>query len=74
MLLWYRDVLMFKVTKDANLLLYRDRFHDISHQASVHTYESIENILQAIDKAKVRLGANVNFEVTMELMALTMKD
>lgn len=74
MLLWYRDVLMFKVTKDANLLLYRDQFHDISHQASVHTYESIENILQAIDKAKVRLGANVNFEVTMELMALTMKD
>ena len=74
MLLWYRDVLMFKVTKDANLLLYRDRFHDISHQASVHTYESIENILQAIDKAKVRLGANVNIEVTMELMALTMKD
>ena len=71
---WFRDVLMFKVTKDANLLLYRDRFHDISHQASVHTYESIENILQAIDKAKVRLGANVNFEVTMELMALTMKD
>ena len=74
MLLWYRDVLMFKVTKDDNLLLYRDKFHDISHQASVHTYESIETILQAIDKAKVRLGANVNFEVTMELMALTMKD
>ena len=74
MLLWYRDVLMFKVTKDANLLLYRDQFHNISHQASMHTYESIENILQAIDKAKVRLGANVNFDVTMELMALTMKE
>ena len=40
----------------------------------MHTYESIENILQAIDKAKVRLGANVNFDVTMELMALTMKE
>lgn len=74
MLLWYRDVLMFKVTKDANLLLYRDQFHNISHQASMHTYESIENILQAIDKARVRLGANVNFDVTMELMALTMKE
>ena len=74
MLLWYRDVLMFKVTKDANLLLYRDQFHDISHQASTRTYEDIENILQAIDKAKMRLDANVNFDVTMELMALTMKE
>lgn len=74
MLLWYRDVLMFKVTKDANLLLYQDEYHDISKQASTRTYEDIENILQAIDKAKIRLDANVNFEIAIELMVLTMKD
>lgn len=74
MLLWYRDVLMFKVTKDANLLLYQEEYHDISRQASTRTYEDIENILQAIDKAKVRLDANVNFDIAIELMVLTMKD
>lgn len=74
MLLWYRDVLMFKVTKDANLLLYQDQYHEISKQASSRTYEDIENILQAIDKAKIRLDANVNFDVVMELMVLTIKD
>jgi DNA polymerase-3 subunit delta' len=74
MLLWYRDVLMFKVTKDANLLLYQEEYRDISRQASMRTYEDIENILQAIDKAKVRLDANVNFDIVMELMILTMKD
>ncbi len=73
MLLWYRDILMFKVTKDVNLLLYQEEYHEISHQASTHTYEKIEDILQAIDKAKLRLGANVNFDVAMELMILTMK-
>ena len=74
MLLWYRDVLMFKVTKDANLLLYQEEYHDISKQANTRTYENIENILQAIDKAKIRLDANVNFEIAIELMVLTMKD
>lgn len=74
MLLWYRDVLMFKVTKDANLLLYSDEYSVISEQATKRDYENIENIIAAIDKAKVRLKANVNFDVTIELMILAMKD
>ncbi len=74
MLLWYRDVLMFKVTKDANLLLYQDEYNAISKQASTRTYEGIENILQSIDKTKIRLDANVNFELAIELMILTIKD
>lgn len=74
MLLWYRDVLMFKVTKDANLLLYSDEYSAISEQATKRDYENIENIIAAIDMAKVRLKANVNFDVTIELMILAMKD
>ena len=74
MLLWYRDVLMNKVTKDANLLLYSDEYSAISEQATKRDYENIENIIAAIDKAKVRLKANVNFDVTIELMILAMKD
>ena len=74
MLLWYRDVLMFKVTKDANLLLYSDEYSAISEQATKRDYENIENIIAAIDKAKVRLKANVNFDVTIEFMILAMKD
>ena len=74
MLLWYRDVLMFKVTKDANLLLYSDEYSAIFEQATKRDYENIENIIAAIDKAKVRLKANVNFDVTIELMILAMKD
>ena len=43
-------------------------------QELLKNYEDIENIIAAIDKAKVRLKANVNFDVTIELMILTMKD
>ncbi len=74
MLLWYRDVLMFKVTKDTNLLLFNDEYTAISEQASIRSYENIENIITAFDKAKIRLDANVNFEVAIELMVLTIKD
>ena len=73
MLLWYRDVLMFKITKDANLLLYQDEYHAISKQASIRNYEDIEKIIEAIDKVKVRLDANVNFDIAIELLILTIK-
>ena len=74
MLLWYRDVLMFKVTKDTNLLLYQGEYKTISKQASTRGYEDIEKIIKAIDKAKTRLDANVNFEIVMELLSLALKD
>jgi len=74
MLLWYRDVLMFKVTKDNNLLLYQGEYQAISKQASLRGYEDIERIIKAIEKAKLRLNANVNFDIAMELMVLVLKE
>ena len=73
MVLCYRDVLLFKATKDINQLLFQDEASYISREASHRSYEKIEEILQAFEKAKVRLRANVNFDITMELMLLTLK-
>lgn len=73
MVLWYRDVLLFKATKDINQLLFQDEASYISREASHRSYEKIEEILQAFEKAKVRLRVNVNFDITMELMLLTLK-
>ena len=42
--------------------------------ASTSSYEGLEMILKAIQKAKIRLDANVNFELTMELLFLTIKE
>lgn len=72
-LLWYRDILLFKVTRDPNGLLFADELRSISEQAGKKEYETIENILQAVEKAKVRLKANVNFDTAMELMIFTMQ-
>ncbi len=72
--MWYRDVLLFKVTKDPNNLIFSDEINDIRRQASRSAYEGIENILKGCETAKARLKANVNFELTMELMLLNIKE
>lgn len=72
--MWYRDVLLFKVTKDPNNLIFADEINGIRKQASKSSYEGIEKILQGLEVAKVRLKANVNFELTIELMLLCIKE
>lgn len=74
MSLWYRDVLIFKATKNINQLLFQNESSAIAKEAGRRSYEKIEEILQAFEKAKVRLKANVSFEVAIELMLLSMKN
>lgn len=74
MMMWYRDVLMYKSTQNANVLIFKDEIKYITKTANNRSYEGIDAILKAMDKAKVRLAANVNFDLTMELMLLTLKE
>lgn len=74
MQLWYRDVLMYKVTQDINLLVFKDEYHTMKEISAASAYEGVERILKAIDKTKLRLSANVNMELAMELMLLVMKE
>ena len=72
--MWYRDVLLFKVTKDPNGLIFSDELNLIRQQASRSSYEGIEAIMHACEVAKMRLKANVNFDLAIELMLLTIKE
>lgn len=72
--IWYRDMLMFKATHDANGLVLKDELPAISQAADKSTYEGIEIILNALDKSKQRIRANVNLELTMELLMITIKE
>ena len=74
MALWFRDVLLFKATRQIDGLVFAEEINDISAQAQKSSYEGLERILKALEKAKVRLNANVNFELTMELLMLTIKE
>ena len=71
---WYRDVLLFKATNDANDLIFKEEIQYIRKVADQSAYEGIEIILDALEKAKARIRANVNFDLTMELLLLTIKE
>jgi len=72
--IWYRDVLLFKATRDLSHLIFKEEYHYIKIVADTCTYEGIEDIIEALEKAKIRLQANVNFELTLELLLLTIKE
>ena len=74
MMVWYRDVLLFKATNDMNHLIFREEASALRAAARRSSYEGIENVLEALEKAKKRLDANVNPDLVMELLFLTMKE
>ena len=73
-LVWFRDVLMFKATKEVDGLVFRQEYNAIKDRADKSSYEGLEKIIQAIETAKTRLQANVNFDLTMELLFLTIRE
>jgi DNA polymerase-3 subunit delta' len=72
--IWYRDVLLFKATNDVNHLVFREEITALRKVAGRSSYEGIEEVIKALDTAKKRLDANVNFDLTMELLLLTIKE
>lgn len=72
--IWYRDVLLYKATKDVAGLVFGDQIKFIKEKAAKSSYEGIETILSSIEMAKQRIKANVNFDLLMELLLLTIKE
>ena len=71
---WYRDVLFFKATKDVNSLVFKEEIQQIMRVSDRSTYEGIETIVNALQSATKRLEANVNFDLTMELLLLAIQE
>ena len=72
--LWYRDMVYFKATRDVNGLIFRDELQTIRETVKRCSYEGVEEVMNAIETAKARLKANVNFDLTMELLFLVIKE
>ena len=74
MTIWVRDVLYLKATNDTDRLIFRDEVYDLRRQAERRSYHAIEEILEALQQAKTRLNANVNFDLVIELLLMTIKE
>ncbi len=74
LIVWYRDVLLFKATRDADSMVFSEELISIREKARHSSYEGLERIIKALEKTKIRLNANVNFDMALELLLLTMKE
>lgn len=72
--IYYRDILILKVTGLPNKTVFKDKYSLMKKQSVYLTFEGIDQIIKEVEKAKVRLDANVNFDVTLELLLFAMKE
>lgn len=73
-LMWYRDVLYYKASLDVDGLIFADEIKTVRSVAQGSSYEGLQEILTAIEKCRMRLMANVNFDLAVELLLFTMKE
>ena len=72
--LWFRDVLLYKATQDADSMVFRRELVEIRRESAESSYEGLDKILKAVERARTRLRANVNFDLTMELLFMTIAE
>lgn len=73
-LIWYRDILVYKSTKRREKVIFKDEIKSIKASAEEMDYEGIEKIIEAINQTRDRLRANVNFDMVIELLLLAIKE
>lgn len=72
--IWFRDVLLYKASKSDDKLVFQDDYKLIEEMSEKIDYYGINIILQQLDKAQSRIKSNVNFDVTMEVLFLAIKE
>lgn len=72
--MWFRDVLLFKATREIDNLVFKQEINYIKERAQKSSYEGLERIIDGVHTAENRLRANVNFDLTMELLFLTIRE
>ena len=72
--LWYRDVLIYKVSHSVGEMVFHKEERSIRQQAEHLTYHGIETIFQTINEVRFQIKSNVNFELAVEMLFLKIRD
>lgn len=72
--LWYRDVLIYKVSYSCKELLFQKEEKYIREQAGKLGYDRIERIFESIHKVRFQMKSNVNFELALDMLFINIKE
>ena len=73
MMMWYRDILVLKVTGSPDKILFKEQYLTIREQSNYLSFNELESKQKAIISAKERINANAKMEDIMRLLILTLK-
>ncbi|HHX59339.1 MAG TPA: DNA polymerase III subunit delta' [Epulopiscium sp.] len=73
-IIWYRDVLMYKVFENEEYILYKDFKNLILDRSKELTYNRINDNFYEIIRAKERLDKNINVMLIIENLLLEIKE
>ncbi|MCR5703922.1 MAG: DNA polymerase III subunit [Eubacterium sp.] len=71
---WFRDVLMYKATKNEEAIIFQEEVRSVEEMAEDCSFFDLDIILKSIDQAENRVRSNVNFELTIEVLLLAIKE
>ena len=74
MYMFYRDVLCYKILKDENRIIEKDKTEDIKRQAKILDEKVISRRLEAIINIKKQLKQNTPFQLSVEVLFINMKE
>lgn len=74
MRIWFRDVLLYKAVEDNDRLIFQDDYQEIINMSKKLSFFDINVILKSIEQAWNRIHSNVNFDITMEVLFLSIKE
>lgn len=75
--MWFRDLLFLKTLKESegrDYRVFKNEYASLLHQSKNIRLENLNDIFQKVGNARARLRANVNFEMTLEMMILDIRD
>ena len=72
-LMWYRDVLLYFATQNAENLIFQEDIQYIIEAASMLGYEQLGLILDQVDMASRRMKSNVQADAVLEVMFLNIR-
>lgn len=74
MYVWYRDVLFIKQMRDNPYIINKDKKNELLNASVDLSYNKLSRSLEAIENAKLQLRQNANFQLTLEVMLLHIKE
>ncbi len=71
---WYRDILVYRETRQVDFIMNYDKIEEIKHQANKINSHKSKEIILIIEKNKGNMRSNVNHQLNLEVMLLNIQE